>query len=425
METKNQLNRSRSLSQLFLAVFLDLFGFGIIIPILPFLFVDLGLKYGAWFEDYKGLLYGGIIAVYSFMQFLMSPIWGRLSDKHGRRPIILIGVLGSSIGFAIFGLANDLIILFLARIVAGFFTAATLTTANAYIADVTPPAKRGGAYGLIMSAFGLGFALGPGIGGYMANLEILGFSGHIIPSMLAALLSLINFVGAYFFVKESLTAEMKSNISKDRSLFSISDISKLKKYPGSLTFVGLFALVTFGFSNWIASFAINAPDIDPSIGEAELGIYFTFTGLVLFLSQPLIVKPFNNKYGEKPLIIAGAILGLIGFLTLPLATTFFEMFITNTPLILGIAFLNPSITAVISKTVPPNMQGEIMGINQGMAALTRVIGPLIAGGLLTVNIFYPYYVGAAFFLLILLLLIMKVRFPNKEDIIRITMSQDY
>lgn len=425
METKNQLNRSRSLSQLFLAVFLDLFGFGIIIPILPFLFVDLGLKYGAWFEDYKGLLYGGIIAVYSFMQFLMSPIWGRLSDKHGRRPIILIGVLGSSIGFAIFGLANDLIILFLARIVAGFFTAATLTTANAYIADVTPPAKRGGAYGLIMSAFGLGFALGPGIGGYMANLEIWGFSGHIIPSMLAALLSLINFVGAYFFVKESLTAEMKSNISKDRSLFSISDISKLKKYPGSLTFVGLFALVTFGFSNWIASFSINAPTIDPSIGEAELGIYFTFTGLVLFLSQPLIVKPFNNKYGEKPLIIAGAILGLIGFLTLPLATTFFEMFITNTPLILGIAFLNPSITAVISKTVPPNMQGEIMGINQGMAALTRVIGPLIAGGLLTVNIFYPYYVGAAFFLLILVLLIMKVRFPDEEDIIRITMSQDY
>ncbi len=402
---------SRTLFQLFLAVFLDLFGFGIIIPILPYLFFELGE--GAFFAQYGQILYGLLIATYSFMQFLMAPIWGRLSDKYGRRPIILIGVFGSSIGFATFGFANNIITLFIARIIAGFFTAATLTTANAYIADVTTPQKRGAAYGMITSAFGLGFALGPAVGGLLADVTILGMSGHIIPSLFAAILSLLNFLGAYFWVKESLTEEVKSKMrGEKRKLFAVFEITKLREYKGALTFVSLFSLVTFGFSNWITSFSINAPIIDPSIEETELGLMFTYTGIILFLSQPLLVRPTINKYGEKILIYIGAIFGIIGFFTLPLAYNMLTMILVTTPLILGISFLNPSINSVISKSVPQHKQGETMGISQGMASLMRVIGPLIAGYLLTINIFFPYFVGGSIFVLILLLLLIKIDFPE-------------
>lgn len=399
---------ARTKFQLFLAVFLDLFGFGIIIPILPYLFIELGK--GPFFEAYSEFLYGLLIATYSFMQFLMAPIWGRISDKVGRRPVILTGVFGSSIGFAIFGFAESILVLFIARIIAGFFTAATLTTANAYIADITPPKKRGAAFGLLTSAFGLGFALGPAVGGLLTDMTIFGLSGHIVPSLFASCLSLVNFVGAYFFVKESMTQEQKNKI-ESRKLFSIVDIGKLRQYAGTLTFVGLFALVTLGFSNWITSFSINAPKIDPSIHEKQLGLVFTFTGIVLFLSQPLIVKPVINKYGEKVLIYIGAFFGILGFFTLPLATNFQQMLVSTIPLILGISFLNPSINSVISRTVPGHKQGEVMGISQGLASLMRVFGPLFAGYLLTLNMFFPYYIGGSIFIIIFGLLIYKISFP--------------
>lgn len=154
---------SASFQMLFFAVFIDLFGFGIIIPILPDIVVD---DFGA-----SGFEYGLILAFYSLMQFLFAPFWGSLSDKRGRRPIILIGLGGSSIGFAIFAFASNLYMIYLARIVAGIFTSATLTVANAYIADTTTPQERGAAYGKITAAFGLGFALGPGFGGLIANSQ--------------------------------------------------------------------------------------------------------------------------------------------------------------------------------------------------------------------------------------------------------------
>lgn len=190
-------------------------------------------------------------------------------------------------------------------------------------------------------------------------------------------------------------------------------MGKLKQYKGALTFVGLFSLVTLGFSNWIASFSINAPILDPSIGESELGIYFTFIGTVLFFSQPLIVRPINERYSEKYLVTIGAFLGLLGFVMLPFADTYGKMFFANTPLILGISFLNPSITSVISKTVPRNMQGETMGISQSLASLMRVIGPLLAGALLDVNMFFPYYVGGIIFILIVILLFLYVKYPDE------------
>ncbi|MCY3410017.1 MAG: MFS transporter [Candidatus Heimdallarchaeota archaeon] len=416
MEAAEEIASSKSLSQLFLAIFIDLFGFGVIIPILPFLFVDLGHKYGSWFDEYYGLIYGALIASYSLMQFIMAPIWGRISDKHGRRPVILFGVLGSSIGFLLFGLSTNLILLFLARIIAGFFTAATLTTANAYIADVTPPHKRGGAFGLITSAFGLGFALGPAVGGFMMDVQIFGLSGHIVPSLFASILAFLNFVGAYFLVRESLDAKARETIPKNKTLFAIKDIGKLRDFPGTLTFVLLFALVTLGFSNWISSFSLNAPVLDSSVGEPELGLNFTITGLILFISQPLIVKPINNKYGEKIMITTGAILALTGFFLLPTTDDFFTMVLFNIPLVLGISFLNPSITSVISQTVPKYKQGEAMGINQGLASLMRVFGPLIAGGLLGINMFYPYYLGGSIFILIIILLSVKISFPERQQV---------
>ncbi len=395
------------LSVLFLAVFIDLLGFGIIIPIIPFLAIELGAN---------SFTYGLLISVYSFMQFLMAPIWGKISDQLGRKIVILIGVGGSVIGFSLFGIAHTLNELFIARITQGIFTAATLTTANTYIADVIPPEKRGGAFGIITSAFGLGFALGPGIGGYLTKLVVFNLSGHIVPSLFAASLSFINFTAALILLPESYPKEKRElNNNKFKftrkniiSLFPITEINELKEYPGSIFMVILFSIVTFGFSNQIAAFALYAPAMDPTVDEVRLGIYYTYAGLVLFFSQPLFVNPMIKIFNEVVVIRIGALLIFIGFVLVPMTTTYITMLYANAPLIFGLSMLNPSITSLLSKKVPQHKQGVAMGINQGMASLMRVVGPLIAGGLMVYNLRYPFYFASVIFFVFIILVILKL-----------------
>ncbi len=373
---------------LFLAVFIDLLGFGIIIPILPFYATSLGAN---------SLIYGALIAVYSLMQFIFSPIWGSVSDKIGRRPVILIGLAGSIFGYAMFGISFDLLTLFISRTLSGIATSATLTVANAYVADITPPEKRGGVFGTITAAFGLGFAVGPGIGGVLAKYSLFGLHGVATPGMFAALLSFINLVGAYFVLVESLPPEKRGLNVEKRSIFVILGVKNLMQYDNAILYITLFSIVTLGFTNLIAAFALYAPVIDPSIDETKLGILYTYVGLVLFFSQYVIVRPIIARFGERVMVRIGTLLVLIGFLAIPQVNSFEMYFVTNTPLIIGIAGLNPSFNSLLSQSVPDRVQGEALGVNQGFASLMRTIGPVIAGGLMGLALTLPFYLGALIF----------------------------
>ena len=384
-----------NLNMVFLAIFLDLFGFGIFLPILPVLATNLGAS---------EFMYGLLVAVYSFMQFLMAPLWGRFSDRIGRRPVFLIGTLVTSTAFLLFGFVNSLLMLFVIRAMQGFSTAATLTVANAYIADVTPHKERGKQFGRLMSAFGLGFATGPGVGGLIAaNVTIPGLYIQSAPAIAAAGLSMINFIGIYFLMPESLPKENRV-ISKEKSnLFSITEIGKLKQYQGAFFLVALFALISFGFSNQIASFALYALHTDPTVDIQKLGYFYMLAGFVIFLTPLLIVERLIKRYNEILTIKIGVLLVFFGFILIPLATEFLWMLLASLPLTIGIAFLNPSINALLSSKIPNHKQGEIMGINQSGASLMRVFGPVIAGSLMVINLRLPYYFGTFIFFILIII----------------------
>ncbi|MHA2054675.1 MAG: MFS transporter [Candidatus Kariarchaeaceae archaeon] len=402
IDSKKPKLKQASLGLLFFAIFIDLFGFGVVVPILPFLARD---KLGA-----SGLEYGIIIAIYSLMQFIFAPIWGNLSDKYGRRPIILIGLGGSSIGFSIFSFATQLWILYLSRAVAGIFTAATLTVANAYISDTTSPDKRGGAFGLIASAFGLGFALGPAVGGLLAKQSFLGLSGYMLAGFFSASLALLNLFGAIFYLPESLTKEnRKLKGSMKPQIFSASEFRRMTSFQGISIYFLIFALISLGFSMLIAAFSVYAPEKDGSVDETALGIYFTYAGLLLFFSQRFLIKPMINWVGEENVVKIGIFGMLLGFITLPLAPTFPWMFMTNTPLLVGLSLANPSVTSLISKLSPRKEQGSVMGFNQGFASLSRVFGPLIAGVLFDYQIALPFYLGAFIFGVIAVIAVVKIK----------------
>ena len=178
----------KSLVLLGLAVFIDLLGFGIVIPVLPF-FVEKGLG-GTPFD------YSLLVGIYSFMQFLFAPVWGGLSDRIGRKPIIIVGLFGSSVGFFLFGISTHLWMLYVSRILGGFFASATLSTSQAFIADTSAPENRAHAFGIIGVAFGMGFTFGPAIGGILTTQSIFGISGFALPAMFASMIALINMISA-------------------------------------------------------------------------------------------------------------------------------------------------------------------------------------------------------------------------------------
>ncbi|MHA2098574.1 MAG: MFS transporter [Candidatus Kariarchaeaceae archaeon] len=399
-----------SFQMLFFAVFIDLFGFGIIIPILPVLAVD---KFGA-----SGFEYGLILAFYSLMQFLFAPFWGSLSDRRGRRPIILIGLGGSSIGFALFAFATNLYMIYLARIVAGIFTSATLTVANAYIADTTSPKERGAAYGKITAAFGLGFAIGPGVGGLLADSNLFGLSGQMITGLFSAGLALINLIGAIFTIPESLTVENLALKSAESTKFKFMDISELRRVSatkGIPLYMALFSLISLGFSLLIASFPVYAQGKDSSVHEKELGYYFTYAGVVLLITQYLLIKPLINRFGEQNLIKLGILCMFTGFLIFPYAPSFLWMALANTPTLFGLAIANPSINSSLSKIANRKDQGTVMGFNQSFSSFMRIIGPLTGGLLLDLDFAYPFYLGAVIFILTFLFVASRLEPPLETE----------
>ncbi|MGH8013823.1 MAG: MFS transporter [Candidatus Binataceae bacterium] len=347
---------------LFLTVFIDLLGFGIVIPFLPLYAGRLGV--GA-------LGIGLVLAVYSLMQFLCAPLLGRISDYVGRRPIIMLGLLGSSIGYVIYGFAFSFALLLISRAVHGM-CAGTVSTAQAYVADTMPESKRAHGMGMIGAAFGLGFVLGPAIGG------LLGHASLRMPVFFAAGLTFANLIFAALALPESHTPSRHVRLELKRIVEPVLMLPRqLTGHRLSRLFTIAF-LLTFTISVWEATFALMVPAIY-GYRALGVGVLLAYAGLMQAITQGYLLRKIVGRAGEPKLIRLGALLLAIGMIPLASSSSHAMLFVLLALLSLGYGFASPSVASLISRRSERHQQGEVLGVNQSALSLARIFGPIAAG----------------------------------------------
>ena len=393
---------------IFITMLLDVIGWGIIIPVIPKLIKELinadvseAAKYGGW-----------LTFAYAFTQFVFAPIVGGLSDKYGRRPIILISLFGFAIDYLFLSIAPTILWLFVGRIVAGI-TGASITTASAYIADVSTPENRAKNFGMIGAAFGLGFVIGPVIGG------LLGQYGSRVPFVAAGVLCLLNFLYGYFVLPESLKIENRREFDWKRAN-PIGSFKSLKRYPELVKLVLILFLVYVASKavegNW-SFFTMYKFGWD----EKMVGISLGVVGILVSIVQGGLVRFINPKLGNKKSVYVGLGLYTLGMFLFAFASQSWMMFAILVPYCMG-GIAGPAIQAMVSADVKPNEQGEISGTLTSIMSVAAIIGPPLMTG-----IFYYFthanapfqFAGAPFVLGGILMLIGAiiafVTFNSKTD----------
>ncbi|MGL2965175.1 TCR/Tet family MFS transporter [Flavobacterium sp. XGLA_31] len=346
---------------IFITMLIDITGWGIIIPVIPKLIRELingdiseAAKYGGW-----------LTFAYAITQFVCAPLIGNLSDKYGRRPIILISLFAFALDYLLLAFSPTIVWLFLGRIIAGM-TGASITTASAYIADVSTPENRAKNFGMIGAAFGLGFIIGPVIGG------LLGQFGSRVPFYAAAILCLLNFLYGYFILPESLSQENRREFEWKRAN-PIGALLNLKKYPSLIGLIlAVFLLYVGGHavqSNW-SFFTMYRFHWD----EKMVGISLGVVGLLVGIVQGGLIRWTSPRLGNEKSIYIGLALYTIGMLLFAFATESWMMFVFLIPYCLG-GIAGPALQSVISGKVPPNEQGEIQGTLASLMSASAIVGP--------------------------------------------------
>ena len=366
-------------------------GFGIIIPNLAYYAKEIG----ATTTEIAILM-----SIYSGMQLLFAPIWGRLSDKHGRKPAILLGLLGNAAALIGFGLAKDYVWLFIARSAAGIASAAVLPSVMAYVADVTTSEERGRGMGLMGAAMGLGFILGPAIGGVMGS--------HDMPFFVAGGLSLLTFIFALILLPESLQKGLADEKLEDRHEWvSPREIFRQTTLKSPLTPLFLVAFFsTFSFSGLEMTFPLFIED-KWDYGEREMGWMFMVMGAIVVPLQGGLLGKLINKFGERRIVLTGLLLNALGMALLLIAYSFATLTVYLTIAGIGNQLIRPTNTSWISKQTRIG-QGAAIGIMDAFLSLGRILGPLL-GGWLYAKEAYPYAVLAGILVIATLCLYLPLR----------------
>jgi DHA1 family tetracycline resistance protein-like MFS transporter len=393
--------RQAALGFIFITLLIDVIGLGIIIPVMPKLISELihssiseAAKYGGW-----------LMFAYAIMQFLFAPVLGNLSDRYGRRPILLISLFGLGIDYIFLALAPTIAWLFVGRIIAGI-CGASFTTGQAYIADISPPEKRAQNFGLIGVAFGLGFIIGPVIGGLLGQL------GSRVPFIAAAALSLLNFLYGYFVLPESLAKEKRRTFDLKRAN-PVGSLLALRRYP---VISGLIISLLFVY---IAAHAVQSTWAFFTMemmgwNEAMVGYSLGFVGIMIALVQGGLIRIIIPKIGQKRSVYFGLALYGIGLLLFAFATKGWMMFAFIIPYCLG-GICGPALQAIMSSQVPSNEQGELQGALTSLISVTSIIGPPIMTNLFSfftsekAPFYFPgaAFISGAFLTLVSLLLAMR------------------
>jgi MFS transporter, DHA1 family, tetracycline resistance protein len=390
--------RNPAVGFIFITLLIDVIGFGIIIPVMPKLIsgllkidISTAAKYGSW-----------LTVAYAVTQFIFAPILGNLSDKYGRRPVLLFSLLGFGIDYLFLALTPTYYWLFIGRIIAGI-TGASFTTGAAYIADISTAENRAKNFGLIGAAFGMGFIIGPTLGGLLGH-----YGGDRMPFYAAAALALLNALYGYFVLPESLSKENRREFSWKRAN-PVGTLLQLKKFPsitGLIVSVFLLYIAAHAvMSNW-SYFTMHRFSWSEKIVGISLGVVGVLVGLV----QAGLTRIINPKIGNEKSIYAGLILYSIGMVLFALANQSWMMFAFLIPYCLG-GIAQPAIQAIMATLVPPNAQGELQGALTSVMSLSSIIGPLVMNNLF----FYfshasaPIYLpGAPFYLGSILMLLSAI-----------------
>ena len=398
------LSNRKALAVLFLAVFIDLLGFGIIIPVLPY-----------WNTALNGTntTYSVILSIYSLMQFIFAPIWGRISDKHGRRPIILTGISGSIISFLLLSFTSSVAMLIISRALQGMFTAATLPTAQAFISDTTTGEDRAKGFGLIGAAFGLGFAIGPGVGGGLFALT----NQYSTLAYFAGGMSVLNLITGFFLLPETLRSKQKDNHDQVETTTSRKDAFRyIFANKEVLAIILTFSMLTLAFATYTATL-LPYGIARFGLTEENSSIVLLIVGIISIITQGIILRFLTKKFSNSTLMVVGFLIMTTGIIVFSQVNSLLFMIFVSGPISIGSSIGNPTNQALLSQRAPMDKQGGILGINQGMSALMRVIAPLLGIALLDVNLGLPYYFAAALLLgvTIFFVVFVKKREPTKME----------
>ncbi|MCG6914756.1 MFS transporter [bacterium BMS3Abin03] len=389
------MKQKSALPLIFLTVFIDLLGFGILIPILP-AFAERVLHID---ETAIGI----IIASYSFVQFLFNPILGRISDKHGRKPVIVVCLFINAIGYVIFAFTSSFAVLLLSRIVGGV-GGSSVSVAQAYIADVTTKETRSKGMGVIGAAFGLGFVFGPLMGGLLSSY------GYTVTGLGSASFSLLAFIVTIILLPESnQNKQVDAVISK--KLINFEAYKKVFSNPALAILISLFFVLTFSFANIYGTFALLGIQVY-GFTDLQNGYILGILGLTSAAVQGGLIGHLDKLLGKKKILIIGSFFMMVGLAIMPYAGNFLKLAIDCIALSIGTGIFQPTVLSLISQNASDEEQGLTFGVNQSMSAIGRVLGPLWGGFAFEfLGYPFPFITGAAFTFLILLATILYI--PRK------------
>jgi DHA1 family multidrug resistance protein-like MFS transporter len=372
MEPSNRKN----IAILAFALIVVMLGYGMVIPLFPFYVAEMGAG---------GQQLGLLISISALLELLCSPLWGSLSDRVGRKPILLVGLLGYGISSLLFGLSTQLWMLFASRALSGLLSSATSATALAYISDSTSERDRGGGLGMLGAAIGLGLILGPAAGGWLGGQSLS------LPFFIAAGSSLLALAVAAIWLPESLPAEARQREGKVRSI-DLGALWRALRGPVGVPMVLLF-VVSFGLTNFESVFGLYGAQV-LGYGPERVGTVLAVVGLASVLGKALLIGPLTRRWGEPPIIKVSLAASAAGFVVLLLARTYPGVLAATGVFILAKTLLRTVIIALASKRTDAG-QGAIMGLSNSFMNLGRIVGPIWAGYLFDVNAGSPYLSGAA------------------------------
>lgn len=353
-------NRPLQYIAIFLTVFIDILGFGIVIPVLPLYAEHFGAT--TW-------QIGWLVGIFSLAQFFFAPIWGKISDRIGRKPVLLIGVIGTIAGYLLMGFAGSVLMLFVARLIDGI-AGANIGTAQAYLADISPPDQRARAMGLLGAAFGLGFVFGPALGGWAGTKF-----GYASPMFIAAALAAVNFVFIVLFLPESKAANTGARERIFPGLWSHVDG---RAYLSSLL---CYFLVIAGFSMMTTIFALFLL-YRFELDALHTGYILAGIGVIGVVIQGGLIGRLVKRFGEAALALTGAVIMCGGLVGLAFSRQFSSMLMASAAIGIGNSLLMPTLSALASRSASPEWQGRALGVVQSGGSLARWVGPVVAGVLL-------------------------------------------
>jgi len=368
-------NGKRQLYTLAFSLVVVMLGYGMIIPIIPFYVEEMGAG---------GSELGLLVASYAAMRLVFGPIWGSLSDRVGRKPILMVGVFGYAITMFFFGLASQLWMLFAARILSGVLSSATAPTTMAYISDSTSEEDRGGGMGVMGAAVGLGTILGPALGGLLSAKSLA------TPFFVASGLSVLAVFLIYFILPESLDPSLRTTSARGNNRLRLSSLWMALKSPVGLLLLLAF-LVTAGITLFFGIFGLYALERFQA-GPTQVGIILMIMGFISALAQGFLSGPLSKRFGDNLVIKTSLILCAGAYLLMIPANTFITMLITMSLLMLVTALMTPALTSLTSK-VTTLEQGLTMGLSNSFMSLGRIVGPLWGGIVFDLNFIYPFISG--------------------------------